>query len=397
MVSISSTSGIHPVELPTSPVQTPTNSSAQPLPVAFPAPSAGSAVPPRPDAPPARPRASSTQLARFSAIDNESSPSKPVSRNFQGAWKNAHNDIVSEVASHLTLPDRLALSQSSVALRNAMLEHNDIKAPLPVAKAWTALQSAKNVKALDTLLNYLPSAGPLDKPAIAMEFVKHNLNFESEHLQKLDHLYDALPSVSAADPGATIKLIHGLFDYGIGRLPPKKYCAGLEQITSSLHAMAANRDPLNTFNDLAEKRYKVKALSDLITIAINRLTAMPLTGDEKESIGKKIIETINLNQAGSLLHDFSLNSKDPSFKLSNAYAESALQAMSKFQNTPVKLDLANELVTHFDRLELEDAPRFLSELNALLHPLPDQGVDRETTNRLLTSLKNFQQQNAAKP
>lgn len=38
MVSISSTSGTHPVQLPTSPVQTPaTNSSAQPLPGAFPA------------------------------------------------------------------------------------------------------------------------------------------------------------------------------------------------------------------------------------------------------------------------------------------------------------------------------------------------------------------------
>jgi len=65
--------------------------------------------------------------------------------------------------------------------------------------------------------------------------------------------------------------------------------------------------------------------------------------------------------------------------------------MSKLKNTPVKLVLANELVTHFDRLELKDAPKFLSELNALLHPLPDQGVDRETTTRLLASLKNFQQ------
>ncbi len=67
MVSTSSTSGIHPVQLPTSQVSTPaTNSSAQSIPGAFPADRAEPAVPPRPDAPPARPRASALQT-RFSA------------------------------------------------------------------------------------------------------------------------------------------------------------------------------------------------------------------------------------------------------------------------------------------------------------------------------------------
>ena len=291
MDSIGSTSGTHPV-LPTSTEPMPAKSTPPP-PVAFPARSAEQT--PRPDAPPDRPRATSTQLARFSAIDNESSPSKPVSRDFQGAWKNAHNDIVSQVASHLAFPDRLALSRSSVALRNAMKLHNDLKVPLPVAKAWTALQSATNVKALDTLLQYLPSANALDKPVLAREFVRHNLNFESEHnLQQLDHLYDALPSVSAADPGTTIKLIQGLFDYGIGRLPPEKYYVGLERITNTIHDMATKQDPLNTFHELSEKRDKHKALSDLIDITIKKLAVMPLTGNEKESIGNKIIETITL-------------------------------------------------------------------------------------------------------
>lgn len=388
MVSISSPSGINPAQLPTTPELTPTNSAPKPL-----TPSAESAAAPRPNAPPARPGDSSTQQARFSAIDNESSRPKRISRNFQGAWKNSHDDIVSEVASHLTLPGRLALSQSSVALRKAMMLHNDMKVPPSVVKAWTALQSAPNVMALDALLQYLPSANALDKPVLAMEFVKHldHLQSESEpNLQHLDHLYNALPSVSAAAPGKAIKLIQGLFDYGIARLPNEKHYAGLERITNTLHDMTTKRDPLNTFHDLAEKRDKQKALSGLTTISIEKLKIMPLTGNEKESIGKKIIETINLNHAGSLLHDFSLNSKDPSFKLSYAHAESTLRTMSKIENIPVKLDLANELVTHFDRLELEDAPKFLSELDALLRPLPDQGVDRETTIRLLESLKNFQ-------
>lgn len=63
MVSTSSTSGIHPVQLPTSQVPTSaTDSCAQPIPGAFSAGRAEPAVPPRPHAPPPKPRASLLQM-----------------------------------------------------------------------------------------------------------------------------------------------------------------------------------------------------------------------------------------------------------------------------------------------------------------------------------------------
>lgn len=128
MDSISSTSGIHPVQLPPSPVQTrATNSSAQPLPGAFPAPSAEPAVPPRPDAPPPRPRASLTQQARFSASPRVSSlATLALNRFLKEAGVGKANPIISESAEDLCKKLGIKVDDEFLGVINTSLDRQSI-------------------------------------------------------------------------------------------------------------------------------------------------------------------------------------------------------------------------------------------------------------------------------
>lgn len=332
-------------------------------------------IPPRPDAPPSSPRASSLQVALFS-----------------GAWKKANKDIVSEVAKHLAFPDRLALSQSKDALCQAMIEHNDIKVPDNVVEAWTTLQKAPNIRAMDTLLQHLPNANNLDKSSIAMEFVKYLINFQSESeskLEQLDHLYNALPDINVENPSIAMTLSEALFAYGIARLPQEKHTAGLERITNTLYEMAARPDELTTFGDLAAKREKSKALTNLITIASNKFSVMPLTGNDREAIGKKIVETFHLVQGGDWLHDFSLVNKRPDLKLPNQQAESVLNTMRALEDVQTKLGLARECIAHFNSFELKDAPKFISDLEEQVSSLQSCEEQHSAVGNLLNELKKL--------
>ncbi|MGY2293492.1 hypothetical protein ACW9H6_27550 [Pseudomonas sp. SDO528_S397] len=314
-------------------------------------------------------------------------------RGFNGAWKNANPDIVSEVASHLAAPDRLALSESGAMLREAMAQTNSIKASPSAIKAWSTLRHAPHTGALDTLLEHLPSAKALDKTAVAMEFVKslsHLQSASQPDLKQLDHLYDALASVAETDPGKAIELVKGLFNYGIARLPGEQHAAGLERITDAIHGMAATIDPLYSFGELAQKRDKQQALTEVLGTAIQKLSLMPLKPSEKQRIGDTIMETSTLKYAGNLLHDFALNTLSPNFPLTDEHAHSALQTMGNLKNAPVKLDLAYELMSHFDQFGLPDKPAFLAQLEGHLQPLADQGIEPEKTAWLLENLKELQ-------
>lgn len=293
---------------------------------------------------------------------------------------------MSDVARHLPLPDRLALSQSSVAIRKAMLSHNDIAVPQSVVKAWNRLQQESDTKALDELFKHLPSANTLDKTVLAMTFVKHLDYLQSEAAQvpqELDHLYGALSGIGAEDSGKAIQLIQGLFEYGIARLPQERHTAGLERITTALQEMAANRDTLSTLQDASVLSTKLSELSDLTSIAITKFQVMPLAADDRERIGMGLLDTIRLTHVGRMRHDFAILDHTPNLKLSNTEAEGVLDTLTSSNNIQAKLDLVSGLVTHFDRLELDDAPKFVARLDVALRPLYPHGVHPDTINRLL--------------
>lgn len=387
MVSIRAFFGI---TTPPSSAQAPNESDSPPPPYES-GNSTQPAMPPRPDAPQAKPRASSTQEARFSSKVEPARPERPP-REFNGAWKNANPDIVSEVASHLPLPDRLALSESGFALRDAMAQHSTIKAPPSVIKAWSTLRQAPNTGALDALLEHLPVAKAIDKTATAMEFVKNldHLQAESQpNLKQLDHLYDALSSISHTDPEKAIELVKGLFSYGIARLPRAQHAAGLERTINAIQDVAATIDPMENLGDLAKKRDKQQALSGTLDTAIQKFAAMPLPAGEKQTIGATILKTSKVIYAGVLLHDFAANNVSPNRPLSNEHARSALETMAALDNVPLKLELGYELLTHLHQFKLEDRLGFASQLERQLHALPEQGPDREKTDWLLENIKSL--------
>ncbi|MFA0999419.1 MULTISPECIES: hypothetical protein [Pseudomonas syringae group] len=267
-----------------------------------------------------------------------------------------------------------------------MLLHNDIAVPQSVVKAWGRLQEVSDTKALDELFKFLPAANALDKTALAMMFVKHLEYLQSDTAQvpqELDHLYNALSGISAEEPGKAVQIIQGLFEYGIARLPQEKHTAGLERITTAIQEMAAKRDELSTLQDLSVLSEKLSALSELTSIAITKFQVMPLASDVRERIGMGLLDTISLTQVGRMRHDFALLHHTPDLKLSSAEAESVLDTITSSKNVQAKLDLVSSLVTHFDRLELDDAPKFLAELDTALRPLYHHGVHPDTINQLL--------------
>jgi hypothetical protein len=359
-----------------------------------------SSLPPRPDAQPTRPRASSLQLARFSDPDKKAllprqrsaslppqrslNPPELTTRGLQGDWKNATNDIVSHVASHLATPDRLALSQSSIALHEAMKAHKDLNLPQGVIKAWTALKYAPNIKALDMLLGHLPSAGNLDISATVMEFLKHIDHLKEEStpsLEHLDHLYDALSSLNEKSPKVTTQLIKGLFDYGLNQLPPGTHAKGLQKIVSSLYDMALARNELVEITDL-----KDTAIQKFNIMAQHNL----LDANEFTEIRNQLLETNGQIQAGKLHNYYSSMREQPEgVKLLSALVKSTLNTLPTLNNVHAQLDLAQALITHSDRLESKDVPAVTSTLNALLGSLHEQGTPSDKLSSLLTRVNKL--------
>jgi hypothetical protein len=299
-------------------------------------------------------------------------------RAFTGSWKKANADIVSHIASHLAAPDRVALSQSSSALRESMAAHNVLKVPEGVSQAWAEMKRGgpEIRKALDRLLEHLPSASNLDKTTIATAFIEHidNIKSNPDSPKNLLQLYNSLSSISAKHPEVAASLIEKLLDYGINRLPSEAYAIGLEKISTSLHDMALTRNELSKITDLQDT-----AISKFAIMAQHNI----LNSNEVTEIHKTLSETTNLIQAGKL-HDYYQTIKE---NCQNVLAESTLNTLSDLNNVQAKLGLASYLITHFDKIKSEDKPNTASQLEAVLQPLHDKGVQPDITSSLLYQIK----------
>jgi hypothetical protein len=138
---------------------------------------------------------------------------------------------------------------------------------------------------------------------------------------------------------------------------------------------------------MALTRNELSKITDLQDTAISKFAIMAqhniLNSNEVTEIHKTLSETTNLIQAGKL-HDYYQTIKE---NCQNVLAESTLNTLSDLNNVQAKLGLASYLITHFDKIKSEDKPNTASQLEAVLQPLHDKGVQPDITSSLLYQIK----------
>jgi hypothetical protein len=143
---------------------------------------------------------------------------------------------------------------------------------------------------------------------------------------------------------------------------------------------------------MALTRNELSKITDLQDTAISKFTIMAqhniLNSNEVTEIHKTLSETTNLIQAGKL-HNYyqTIEENCQNLETFNILAESTLNTLSDLNNVQAKLGLASCLITHFDKIKSENKPNTASQLEAVLQPLHDKGVQSDITSSLLYQIK----------
>jgi hypothetical protein len=288
-------------------------------------------TPPRPDAPAARARANSLQSARFA---------------------------------------QAASAGGAAAVRPSQL-------PAEALDALSVLSKGNDLPALDTALKHLPSASPKEKVAIAAAFVKHGLKREDspDHLEHLDHLYDALGSVTASDPKAAKALIAGLLAYGVGYLPTDpedKRGPGLGRIADAIETLSLKQGVPEKGQGFVNNKAQLAEVAALIETASQTFVTMSAYGLVEPEVGLKLNASSDLNAAAGKAHDLALVHRATGMKLSNEEAQGALDVLNLIKNESEKAALADALLPKLNQLEPAQAAQFVSTMQAAV-----QGIDDE--------------------